>query len=59
MYNNQIIDLLKAGYLPRILDLAYIIGNNRNLEIDQNSVNTRMNFLLSAFYHCIPDEQPD
>jgi hypothetical protein len=54
--HNQMIDLVEAGYLSRIQDLAYKIGNNQNLEIDQDAANTMENFNLSASFHCIPDE---
>jgi len=57
--HNQMIDLVEAGYLSRIQDLAYKIGNNQNLEIDQDAANTMENFILSASFHCIPDELPD
>ncbi len=57
--HNQMIDLVEAGYLSRIQDLAYKIGNNQNLEIDQDAANTMKNFILSASFHCIPDELPD
>jgi hypothetical protein len=57
--HNQMIDLVEAGYLSRIQDLAYKIGNNQNFEIDQDAANTMKNFILSASFHCIPDELPD
>lgn len=57
--HNQMIDLVEAGYLSRIQDLAYKIGNNQNLEIDQDAANTMKNFILSASFNCIPDELPD
>ncbi|NCB07794.1 MAG: hypothetical protein EOM73_06490 [Bacteroidia bacterium] len=57
--HNQMIDLVEAGYLSRIQDLAYKIGNNQNLEIDQDAANSMKNFILSASFHCIPDELPD
>lgn len=57
--HNQMIDLVEAGYLSRIQDLAYKIGNNQNLEVDQDAANTMKNFILSASFNCIPDELPD
>jgi hypothetical protein len=57
--HNQMVDLVEAGYLSRIQYLAFKIGNNQNLEIDQNAANTMKNFILSASFHCIPDELPD
>ncbi|HPR27397.1 hypothetical protein [Lentimicrobium sp.] len=57
--HNQMIDLVEAGYLSRIQDLAYRIGNNQNLEVDQDAANTMENFILSASFNCIPDELPD
>ena len=57
--HNKMVDLVEAGYLSRIQDLAYKIGNNQNLEVDQNAANTMKNFILSASFHCIPDELPD
>ncbi len=57
--HNQMIDLVEDGYLSRIQDLAYKIGNNQNLEVDQDAANTMKNFILSASFHCIPDELPD
>jgi hypothetical protein len=55
----QMVDLVEAGYLSHIQDLAYKIGSNQNLEVDQNAANTMKNFILSASFNCIPDELPD
>lgn len=57
--HNQMIDLVEAAYLSRIQDLAFKIGSNQNLEIDQDAANTMENFILSASFNCIPDELPD
>jgi hypothetical protein len=53
---NQLLTKMQHDFPSYIQDIAYKIGNNANLEIDQNVTESMKNFDLVFTFSCIPDE---
>lgn len=54
--HNKMLTKMKNNFKSNIQDIAYRIGNNQHLEIDQNTPNTMKNFILEFMFTCIPQE---
>lgn len=54
--HNELLSIMQKEFSGRISDIAARIGNNQNLEIDQNAAPSMINFDLSVSFACIPDE---
>lgn len=54
--HNKMLDIMRQKFPSFVENIAYQIGNNSRLEIDQNTPNSLKNFDLNFNFSCISDE---